>query len=55
MFRVIELLENEIIKDDPTCILSAFKYVVQHIETETIWFGSDDITVCEKYISDYGN
>ncbi len=48
-FRIITIPEAEI---DPSCLTCAFPFMVQHIETEGIWFGADTKDKCEQYIQD---
>ena len=55
MFRIIEISDDEMNNTEPTNIFKTFKYAVQHVETEAIWYGSNMIQECQKYIVDYGN
>lgn len=50
-FRIIELKDDEINNSSTDCIMAAFKYMVENIDTQTIWFGSNNYNECEKYIS----
>jgi hypothetical protein len=43
---IVEIPEDEINADDPTCILNAFPFMV-----EARWFGAQTIEECEEYIT----
>jgi hypothetical protein len=40
-------------KDCPTCLLTAFRYMVVD-ENGNTWFGSDDLNVAEEYVRQHG-
>ena len=46
-FRIVAIPEAEI---DPSCLVCAFPFIVEHIETESMWFGADTKDKCEQYI-----
>ena len=46
-FRIVAIPEAKI---DPSCLVSAFPFMVEHIETESMWFGADAQDKCEQYI-----
>ena len=48
-FRIVAIPEAEI---DPSCLVWAFPFMVEHIETESMWFGADTQDKCEQYIQD---
>ena len=48
-FRIVAIPEAEI---DPSCLVCAFPFMVEHIETESMWFGADTQDKCEQYIQD---
>ena len=49
-FRIVTIPEEEI---DPSCLICAFAFMVEHIETESMWFGADTYAECEYYIQHY--
>lgn len=50
-FNIIEIPEDKI----GTCILDAFKYMVEEDESKSRWFGSNVYQECVDYISNYTN
>lgn len=47
---IVEIPEDEINADDPTCILNAFPYMVED-ENGARWFGAQTREECENYIT----
>ena len=39
--------------DLPNCILWAFPYIVEEIESGTYWYGANTYAECEYYIQNY--
>lgn len=54
-FRIVELLDEEINTNDPMCLMNAFKYMVEDIQTESRWFGSNIYSDCVEYIDKHLN
>ena len=52
-FRIITIPDNQINADDPTCIINAFKYMVEVEQTGDRWFGSNSYEECENYINQH--
>ena len=52
-FRIVTIPEEEIDRSDPTCLMCAFPFMVEHIETGSRWFGADTYAECEYYIQHY--
>jgi hypothetical protein len=48
-FRIIEIEPDKI----GDCILNAFKYMVEEVESETRWFGANTYEECENWIKNY--
>lgn len=51
-FIIIEIPEEDINPNDPTCILNAFQFMVED-ENGSRWFGSSTREECENYITTY--
>ena len=51
-FKIIEIPEEEINPNDPTCLMNAFKYMVED-EKRARWFGSNEFQKCEDYITQH--
>lgn len=47
---IVEIPEDEINADDPTCILNAFQFMVED-ENGARWFGAPTREECENYIT----
>jgi hypothetical protein len=50
-FNIVTIPENEINNVDSDCILNAFPYMVEDVDTGCRWFGAQTIKECEEYIN----
>jgi hypothetical protein len=50
IFRIVEIPEEEL----GTCILNAFKYMVEDRESKAMWFGSNTYQACVDYVNQHG-
>lgn len=48
-FKIITIDDTEV----GNCIVTAFKYMVQDVDSGANWFGSNNYTDCEEYIKKY--
>lgn len=48
-FTIIEIPEEDINHNDPTCIINAFPFMVED-ENGARWFGAQTREECENYI-----
>lgn len=53
-FTIIEIPEEDIKPNDSTCIMNAFKYMVED-ENGARWFGSNTMEECVNYIDMHNN
>jgi hypothetical protein len=53
-FTIIEIPEEDINPNDSTCIMNAFKYMVED-ENGARWFGSNTMEECVNYIDMHNN
>lgn len=47
---IVEIPEDEINADDPSCIMNAFPYMVED-ENGARWFGAQTLEECQNYIT----
>jgi hypothetical protein len=50
-FRIITITQEERDELGADCLICAFDYMVEHIETGGRWFGSNDYNECQTYIN----
>ena len=53
-FNIIEIPEEDINSDDPTCIMNAFPFMVED-KNGLRWFGAETLEECENYIMIHTN
>lgn len=49
-FTIIEIPEEDVNPNDPTCVLNAFPFMVED-ENGLRWFGAQTREECENYIT----
>lgn len=47
--KIVEIPDDEINADDPSCIMNAFPFMVED-ENGARWFGANTLEECEEYI-----
>lgn len=52
-FRIVTVTQEERDALGEDCLICAFDYMVEHIETQGRWFGSNDYSECEEYIQSH--
>jgi len=52
-FKIVEITDSDIKPDDPNCLMTAFKYMLEKVDDESRWMGSNTKQDCIDYVENY--
>ncbi len=52
-FRIVTLDDNDIDENDPDCLMTAFKFMLENVDDGTRWMGSEDRLDCVEYVANH--
>jgi len=50
-FRIVEITDSDIKPDDPNCLMTAFKYMLEKVDDGSRWMGSNTRQDCIDYVN----